>query len=141
MLRIALGILLAICLTACSLMAEGPPKTVVKSAVALQFSQTQQEILQLLTPNANKTPDFTISQVKITQQTPISIMDIPAYRVEGTFNLKLNLTTRQISDPNTPFEVYLQSEPGSGTWRLARPLTDKQTTESTWVTYLVESPT
>ena len=141
MLRIALGILLAICLSACSLIAEGPPKTVVESAIALQFSQTQQKILQLLTPNTNQIPSFTINQVKIKQQTSISILDEPAYRVEGTFNLKLKLPTRQVSDQQAPFEIYLQPQPGGETWRLARPVTDKKKAESTWITYPIESPT
>ena len=139
MLRIALGILLSICLAACGLTAEGPPKAVVESAIALQFSQTKQEILQLLTPKAHQTPDFTISQVKIKRQTPVSILDASAYRVEGTFDLKLNLSTRQVSDQKTPFEVYLQPQPDGETWRLARPA-DPKNAESGWITYLIETP-
>ena len=141
MLRIALAILLAICLTACGLTAAGPPKAIVERAIALQFSQTQQDISQLLNPKANQTPDFTISQVKIKRQTPVSILDAPAYWVEGSFNLKFNLPTRHISGPKTPFEVYLQPQPGGDAWRLARPLTDQKSGESTWITYPIESPT
>ena len=141
MLRIALGIVLAIFLSACGLIGGGPPKAVVESAIALQFSQTQQEISQLLTPKANQTPTFTISQVKINRQTPVSIQNTSAYRVEGTFQLKLKLSTRKVSNQTTPFEVYLQPQPGGETWRLARPLSDQQTAESGWATYLIESPT
>ena len=141
MLRIALGILLAIYLTACGLINQGPSKPVVENAIALQFSQTQQEILQLLAPKANQPPTFTISQVKIAHQAPVSILDTRGYRVEGTFNLKLNLSTRQVSDQKMPFEVYLQPQPDGEAWRLARLLTDKKNAESTWVTYPIESST
>ncbi|MDJ0701856.1 MAG: hypothetical protein QNJ46_01130 [Leptolyngbyaceae cyanobacterium MO_188.B28] len=141
MLRIALGILLAICLSACGLVGGGPPKAVVESAIALQFSQTQQEISQLLTPKGNRKSTFTVSQVKVNRQTPMAIQNAPAYRVEGTFHLKLNLRTRRVSDQTTPFEVYLQPQPDGQTWRLARPLANQKDDESGWTTYPIESPT
>ena len=125
--RTVLPVLLVLCLTACGLSDE-PSKSLVRSAIALQLNQTQQELVQQLAAYgrpANKpltlSREFSLGRVKIGQQDRLVVADLPTYRVRGTYDLTLSLPKRAVKQEDNDFEVYLQRQQEGKTWRLLRP--------------------
>jgi hypothetical protein len=128
-LRVILAVILTGLLTACG--ASGLPNTsLVRKAIALQVSQTQQEISQQLRLDS---PKVEVDRVQIKTRSPLTIQNLTAYRIEGDYDFTLKLGDRNVAQKDNPFEVYLQRQPEGKTWRLA-----EQRKESGWVTRLVE---
>lgn len=132
MLRVIGAIVLSILLTACGVLGEGPDKQLVKQAIAIELSQTQQELGQQLRLDAQPT-EIDISRVAVKKQTPLVIDELQAYRVRGTYDFTIKLPKRQIRRQKNPFEVYLQRQKEGKTWRLAR-LEADENGEPVWVT-------
>ncbi|MGV0024915.1 hypothetical protein [Phormidesmis priestleyi] len=128
-LRVILAIILAGLLTACGVR-ELPNTALVRKAIAMQVSQTQQEISQQLRLEA---PKVEVDRVQIKTRSPLTIQNLTAYRIEGTYDFTLKLRDRKVAQKDNPFEVYLQRQSEGKTWRLAQPQK-----ESGWVTKLVE---
>jgi len=127
-------------LTACGA-AVGPPHDLVERAIALQFSQTETELLQVLDPGTTQLPPFTIDRVKITNQKSLKIDDLRSYYLQGTYDFRLEFRDRQLSQRDNPFEIYLQRQVEGKTWRLARRQLNQTgtptDTQITWTTQLV----
>jgi len=123
-----LAIILAGLLTACGVR-DLPNTAVVRKAIAMQVATTQQEISQQL---RLKPPKVKVDRVQIKTQDPLSIQNLTAYRVEGTYDFTLKLRNRNVVQKDNPFEVYLQRQSEGKIWRLA------QQKEAGWVTKLVE---
>jgi hypothetical protein len=124
-----LAIFLAGLLTACGV--RGLPNTaLVRKAIAMQVSQTQQAISQQL---RLESPKVKVDRVQIKVQDPLRIQNLMAYRVEGTYDFTLKLRDRKVTQRDNPFEVYLQRQSEGKTWRLAQPQK-----ESGWVTRLLD---
>lgn len=147
MLRKTLAITLAFVLatlTACGAVV-GPPHDLVERAIALQFSQTQEELMQVLAPNTAQFPPFTIKHVRVTDQKSLKIDDLRSYQLQGTYDISLDFPDRHVTKRDNPFEVYLQRQVEGKTWRLARrQLKQKdaqkdlqKNTQETWTTQLV----
>jgi hypothetical protein len=111
-----------------------PSKQLVQKAIALQVSQTQQQITQQLQFSP---PKFEITQVKLKQLEPLFINDLPTYHVWGTYNIKIKLPKQQVTQKNNPFNVYLQRQKEGKTWRLAIPEDISTNTPTNWRTYLI----
>lgn len=126
--RLVLIVLVGL-LTACSGVGIEPNKELVQKAIALQMQQTQQQLQQ-------QVRDLEIKHVKIAQKQPITIQDLPGYRVKGTYDLKIKLAKQQLSQQQNPFEVYLQRQKEGKTWRLALPQFSTNGVPS-WLTYLI----
>jgi hypothetical protein len=135
MVRAILAVILMVLLSACG-GSSGPNSQLVRQAIALQLNQTQQELVQQL--RLDQPPKFEIQRVAIAKQEPLKIQDLPAYRVQGTYDLTTKLPTRQIKQEKNPFEVYLQRQQEGKTWRLARPEIDSNESVSAWSTYLIQ---
>ncbi len=132
--RVVLSVLLVALLTACS--GNGlPSKNLVRKAIALQVGQTQQELSQQLKLSLPKSA-LKIDRVEIAEQTPVTIQDLPSYRVQGTYDFTLKLKTQEANQRDNPFEVYVQRQREGKTWRLAQP--QQTENETTWVTSLIE---
>ncbi len=127
-----LAVLLLGLLTACSV--GGVPAGLVQRAIALELSQTGQSLGQQL--RLPQQQDVTITRLNIQEQTPLRIQGLTAYRVQGTYNLVLNLGDRRVSQQQNPFDLYLQRQPEGKTWRLARPGLSSDN-GPTWETQLV----
>lgn len=128
-------------LTACGA-AVGPPRDLVERAIALQFSQTEEELIQVLYPGTTQFPPFSIDHIKITDQKPLKIDELRSYRIRGTYNLTLAFPERAVTQRDNPFEVYLQRQVEGKTWRLARrqldqKAADQKAAKETWTTQLV----
>lgn len=113
------AIALVVMLTACSAVGANPSRQLVKQAIALELSQTQQLLSQQLRldlpPNS-----LTIHRVSIEQTTPLKIEDLQAYQVRGTYDYTIKLPTRKVTQRQNPFEVYLQRQQEGKIWRLAK---------------------
>ncbi len=123
------AIVLVVLLTACGL-SGGPSHALVAQAIALQLRQTQAELSQQL--RLDMQPTLDIKRVVIAEQKPMTIESLPSFRVRGTYNLTTKLPTRQVTEQENPFEVYLQRQPEGKTWRLAQ-LEAGDEGESVWV--------
>ncbi|MGA7936037.1 MAG: hypothetical protein WCA35_20960 [Kovacikia sp.] len=130
------AIVLAVVLVGCGSMGGGPGYQLVERAIGLELSQTQQELSQQLRL-ASQPTELSIKRVKITEQTPLIIQDLPSFRVKGTYDYTVKLPTRQVTQRQNPFEVYLQRQMEGKTWRVARLQMDKDGTPI-WVTQRVE---
>ena len=135
MVRLLVGILLSVLLVACGSGFGPVSQRVVERAIALQFRQTQQEIVQQLTPNREKLPKFNIDQVAIAEQDRFDLNAVPTYRVQGTYRLTLKLPNRQIVEPDKSFDVYLQQQSDAKTWQLIRPTEGTDPDHPSWITY------
>lgn len=111
-----------------------PSKQLVEKAIALQVSQTQQQLTQQL---HSSSPKFEIIQVKLKQLEPLFIDNLPAYHFRGTYSLKFELSQEQVIQQNNPFDIYLQRQKEGKTWRLAIRKTIGQGTPPIWRTYLI----
>jgi hypothetical protein len=133
MIRVILAMMLAVLLTACGA-GNAPDRTLVEKAIALQLSQTQQELTQQLFRGTISPVAAQISHVKIKQQRHLAIADLDGYRVRGTYDLTLDLPKQKVSQRQNRFEIYLQQQSEGKTWKLARPLAGGED----WVTQVIE---
>ncbi|MEB3147768.1 MAG: hypothetical protein VKL60_01950 [Sphaerospermopsis sp.] len=127
---ILIGIL--ILLTACSSIALQPTYELVEKAIAIQLEQTQQQLTQKLDLDFQK---FEIKQVVITQEEPLTIEYLPAYHVQGTYDLTVKLPKKQITQPQKPFDIYLQIQREGKSWRLLLPEKTNNDKPSIWHSY------
>jgi hypothetical protein len=128
-----LAIFLASLLTACGVNSAFPNTQIVRKAIALQVAQTQQKLSQQLRSDLGSAK-VEVDRVRITNQKPLTIQNLTAYRIEGTYDVALKLPKRKVTQKNNPFEVYLQRQPESKNWRIAQ----RQKEGAGWVTQLVE---
>ncbi len=131
--QIILAVILVSLITACSANNLTPSNQIVRRAIALQATQTQQELSQQL---RLKSPDLKVDRVKVTSQEPLTIQNLSAYRVQGNYDYTLKLSQRSVTQKDNPFEVYLQRQSEGKTWRLAQK--QREENGSSWVTQLVE---
>ena len=137
MVRLVLIAILLVVLTACGTVGLEPNRQLVQRALALEIEQTQQQLSQQLHSfDRNQPPNYEINQVVITQQEPLAILNLPAYHVQGTYNLTLK-SQRQVNQQHNPFELYLQRQKEGKTWRLALPQSTGKDIAPTWRTYLI----
>jgi hypothetical protein len=131
-LQAILAIVLVVILTACE-SSSLPNQTLVKKAIALQVAQTQKEISQHLKLGL---PKVTIDRVKISDRAPLTIQGLQSYRVKGLYDYTLKLSTRQVSQKDNSFEVYLQRQAEGKTWRLVQKQAGVES--QNWATQLLQ---
>ncbi|WP_413173352.1 hypothetical protein [Anabaena azotica] len=134
MIRFVLTGILLLLVTACTSLALLPTYDLVQKGIALQLEQTQQELQQKVDLDFQK---FAIQGISITQQQPLTIGNLPAYHVQGTYNLIVKLPNREISQPQKPFDIYLQIQREGKSWRLLLPKKTDNNTPSIWHSYLI----
>ena len=132
MIRAILAVVLVGLLTACGNGISGLSNRVVQQAIALQVSQTQQTLATQL--RLKKPPKVEVKQVAIANQESLKIQGLPAYHLQGTYDLTLKLPSRQVTQEQNPFEVYLQQQPDQKTWKLAQLSKSDTEAEPVWVT-------
>ena len=134
--RLIVTLILLVMLTACGFSGQAPSMQLVEKAVAFQLHLTQNQFTQQL---HSSPPRFEIAQLQITDTKPLIIQDLPAYHVQGTYNLIATLPHQTVTQQNNLFEVYLQRQKEGKTWRLARPQADLKDSRLVWLTYLIPS--
>lgn len=128
-------IVLATVLVACG-SANTVPNAVVKKAIALQTTQTQQQISDQL--RLSSSPKVQIDRFKVNDQSPINIQGFPSYKVKGTYDFTLKLPKQQVNQKDNPFEVYVQRQ-GAGkttSWWFAQQQEIED--ELDWVTQAIQ---
>lgn len=124
-------------LTACGVntpsLGQAPSKQLVKKAVALQVSQTQQQLTEQLQSSPAK---FEITKVSLKQLEPLFLGGLPTYHFLGTYKIKFGLSEQESQQKNS-FDVYIQRQKEGKTWRLLIPEKNEQKANSTWRTYLI----
>jgi hypothetical protein len=134
--RAIIAIVMVVLLSSCSI--SGSPKQIlVKRAIAIQVSQTQQALTQQLYSGSSQPPEFEIDRVHITKRQPLKIQDLVSYRVQGTYDLTLKFPNRRVSQRENPFEVYLQRQIEGKTWRLVQLQPGDEERGDRWVTQLI----
>ncbi|AFY46317.1 hypothetical protein Nos7524_0402 [Nostoc sp. PCC 7524] len=134
MVRFVLTVALLLLLVACGNIGLLPTSELVQKAIALQLEQTQQQLNQQLDLNFQ---GFEIKHLKIRQEQPLTVQDLPAFRVRGTYDLIFQLPKRQLTKLQQPFDVYLQIQQEGKTWRLLLPDKGNQETPGVWRSYLI----
>lgn len=134
MVKMILMAMLVWLLGACSAEVTGPSSQVVERAIGLQFNQTQQDLSQQLHLDS---PRFDIRHVAVGNQQPLVIEKLPAFRVQGTYDLVIKVPQRQIVQTENPFEIYLQWQKEGKTWRLAQFKAGSAAIGSRWVTQVI----
>ncbi|BAT55432.1 hypothetical protein NOS3756_44190 [Nostoc sp. NIES-3756] len=134
MMRLFLTAVLLILLVGCNNIGLLPTSQLVQKAIALQLEQTQQQLNQQLDLNFQ---GFKIQHLKIRQEQPLTIQNLPTFRVLGTYDLTFQLPKRQLTKLQQPFDVYLQIQQEGKTWRLLLPDKGSKDTEKVWRSYLI----
>jgi hypothetical protein len=110
-----LMIILIVLLTACS--SSGLSNKLVEHALALGVQQTQQQLNQQLNLGVQ---GYEIRHLRVQGREALTIQNLPAYRVQGTYDLALKLPSREVKQQKS-FSVYLQRQKEGKTWRLLLP--------------------
>lgn len=101
-LKILLAAVLILVLNACSSPTPptefAPEGEIIQKAILLQLNQAEQRLSQQL--NAAH-PQIDISQIKVKTLEPIYVAELPAYHLQGTYNLKLTLPHQQVTQKIT----------------------------------------
>ncbi|WP_224086796.1 hypothetical protein [Nostoc sp. MS1] len=134
MMRLFFTAVLLILLVGCNNIGLLPTSELVQKAIALQLEQTQQQLNQQLDLNFQ---GFKIQHLKIRQEQPLTIQNLPTFRVLGTYDLTFQLPKRQLTKLQQPFDVYLQIQQEGKTWRLLLPDKGSKDTEKVWRSYLI----
>jgi hypothetical protein len=134
MVRFILTAVLLIVLLGCGNIGLLPTDKLVQKAIALQLEQTQQQLNQQLDLDFR---GFEIKHLKIRQEKPLTVQNLPAFQVVGTYDLTFQLPKRQLTKLQQSFEVYLQIQQEGKTWRLLVPDKASKDTQPSWRSYLI----
>jgi hypothetical protein len=132
--RVLLTAVLLVFLAGCGTIGLLPTPELVEKAIALQVEQTQAELNSKLDLDFQ---GFEIKGLKIRQELPLTIQNLPAFRVRGTYDLILHLPKRQLKQLQQAFDVYLQIQQEGKTWRLLVPEEVSAGSPQTWRSYLL----
>ncbi|WP_414568317.1 hypothetical protein [Nostoc sp. CCY 9925] len=135
MVRLLLTVILLVLLTACGSIGLLPTSELVQKAIAFELEQTQQKLSQQLDLDFQ---GFEIKRLSISQEQPLTIENLPAFRVRGTYDLIVKLPKRSLTQPNKPFNVYLQIQQEGKTWRLLLPDKGSKDTQPIWRSYVIQ---
>lgn len=134
MLRLVLTGILVLLLTACGTIGLLPTDKLVQKAIALQLEQTQKQLNQKLDLDFQ---GLEIKKLRIKQEKPLTVENLPAFRVRGTYDLVIKLPERQLTQPQQQFELYLQIQREGKSWRLLLPDKSSKEPEPVWRSYLI----
>ncbi|MGC9503811.1 hypothetical protein [Baaleninema sp.] len=133
-----MGVLLVILvwlLAACSSVPVWFDRDLIERAILLQFQQNQERLAEPL--KLSEIPDWAVDRVSVDFNEPLTIQDLPAYHLKGTYNLIVDLPTGRKTRKQQPFDLYIQGQKEGKTWRLARYFKGQNESEASWKTYLI----
>jgi hypothetical protein len=134
-----LAVILIFFLTACT--SSIPPRELspngdlVKKAIALQLKLTEQVIADSLSAT---NPNLKISNIRVKELEPIYIGKLAVYHLQGKFNLNIKLPSRQVTQKDNQFDIYLQRQIEGKTWRLLKKEPTNPQEKPTWKSYLLK---
>lgn len=133
---VSLVAILFVAVSGCGVKILIPDLLLVKQAIALQITLDQQQVNQELLVSETL-PKLELARVTISHIEPMVIQNLESYRIRGSYDLKIKLPRRHLTQKQNPFDVYLQRQQRGETWRLARPQIGNQNGEIIWLTYLI----
>ncbi len=134
MVRLMMCVVLGLILSACTVSVLAPPRGLIEKAVVWQFQQTQTQLKQQLDLDIK---NVDIKNIAIAQQRPLSIENLPAFRIQGSYDVVLKLPKRQLSQPHRDFDVYMQLQREGKTWRVLQP-NPNDSNPSSWQSFVIE---
>jgi hypothetical protein len=134
MIRLVVVAVLLIFLTACGNGVLPPNGNLVKKAIAIQLEQTQQQLSEQLDLDFQ---GFEIERLAIAKKIPLMMEHLPAYHIQGVYDLKFKIPQHDLKQPQKPFDIYMQLQREGKTWRLIIEDNHSQTSEPVWRSYLV----
>ncbi len=134
MLRLVLMAILVVLLTACSFGTPSPNKNLVKKAIALSMQETQQQLSQKLNLDFR---ELEVNHLSIKRRKLITVEHLPAFRIQGTYDLNLKLPERILEQPEKNFDIYIQLQKEGKTWKLLLPPRSNENS-LIWHSYLLE---
>lgn len=136
--RKILAVMAILLLTACGAPSPptelAPPGEIVEKAILLQLKQTEQNLSQKL--NAS-TPELELGRIDVKQIEPVYIAKLPAYHLQGSYNLKLKLARQQVNQKKNEFDIYLQRQIEGKTWRWLKKEPPQADGKSVWTSYSI----
>lgn len=127
-------VVLLVLLFGCGNIGLLPTSELVEKAIALQLEQTQQQLNQQLDLQFQ---GFKIQHLKIRQEQSLTIENLPAFLVRGSYDLVFKLPKRQLTKLQQPFEIYLQIQQEGKTWRLLLPSKTNPDSQTVWRSYVI----
>jgi hypothetical protein len=94
-------------LTACG-NGNFPNQSLIETAIIRQVISIQTPLSQQLRLPLPTAKDIQISHITITDQASISINDVPAYHLQGHYDLHLRQADHSATQTNDRFDIYLQ---------------------------------
>lgn len=134
MVRLVITTILLVLLTACGSIGLLPTKELVQKAIAVALEQTQQELSQKVDLDLQ---GLEIQHLKIAEEKPLTFQNLPAFHVKGNYDLTIKLPDRQLTQPQQPFDIYLQIQREGKTWRLIIPDKNSKDSQPVWRSYLI----
>lgn len=105
-----------------------PDGEIVTKALLLQFRHTSDRLSQSLQIDE---PSVKIAKINVTSLEPIYVGNLPAYHLQGDYDLTLQLPHQKDTKQHNNFDLYLQRQIEGKTWRLLEEVA------SQWRSYLV----
>ena len=134
MVRLILVAVFLILLTACGNGVLPPNRNLIKKAIAIQLEQTQQQLQEQVGLDFQ---GFEINHLTISKKIPLMMEHLPAYHLQGVYDLQFNIPQHDLKQPQKPFDIYMQIQPEGKTWRLIIPERNSQAANRVWRSYLL----
>jgi len=106
----------------------------VEKAIALQLDITKQLLQQKVDLDFQ---GFEINHLRIKKQKAVNYQKLPTYHIQGTYDLTFKVPDKKVSQPQNPFDIYLQLQKEGKTWRLIFPEISGKENKTVWRSYLV----
>ncbi|MGB3655760.1 MAG: hypothetical protein WBA41_31740, partial [Rivularia sp. (in: cyanobacteria)] len=81
--------------------------------------------------------ELEVNHLSIKRRKLMTVEHLPAFRIQGTYDLNLKLPERVLEEPEKLFDIYIQLQKEGKTWRLLLPPRSNEDS-SIWHSYLLE---
>ncbi|MBD2577548.1 hypothetical protein [Oscillatoria sp. FACHB-1406] len=111
-----------------------PGGEIIQKAIALSLEQSQQQLSERLQAS---NPGLKITRVNVEQIEPMYIGKLAAYHFMGTYNLKVAVGDREVTQKDNDFNIYIQRQKEGKTWRWLKQVASDSETAIQWLSYLI----
>jgi hypothetical protein len=133
-LAVGLILLLAACSAPTPPIGLAPGGEILQKAIALQLKQSQQQLSEQLQAS---NPISHITRVRVKQVEPLYIGKLATYHFVGTYNLKIDLSDRNVTQKDNEFDIYIQRQKEGKTWRWLKRVISDPDVAPQWFSYLI----
>lgn len=113
-------------------------QSIVREGISLYLGYTQTALSKSLHLSP---PTFQVQGVSIEDQQVFLHDRLPTYHVRGHYTLRLKFPNQTLTQPNNPFDLYLQEQAESKSWRLLLPANADSEDLDRWQSLLVTPQT